>query len=320
MIVNELATPYEVTPLSNEAISSWGRIVFTEPRRAVGVDPTSRGHPTERRTAAGHNFGLDFDEHLQTMYARSIQQARDLVDYLDPKAGEVAIEVGAGAGRIAFDGGLAERLGPGGQLLLTDISGVRLDTCIERAREIRAKWVRVLRAPAERIPVVDDSADLVLAVSVLHFTDQDRAIAELARIAKPGGRIVISTGLDFVWTPPWWAALSPVRAALARHRMEYRPYLPTGDELLGRLGQAGLQVDRYRTFPEETLDFPNVDLAIGFWRQIGLVPLILRAIPVEEHELAQDEFDQRVRVMFATTAPEERRLHLSLMDVIARKP
>lgn len=306
--------------MSSGEFSRWGRIAFTGTFMALGAPSAPPPGPAGRSEPPSHSFGPEFDDYLQTMFARSLQQARDFVEFVGPEPGSIVIEVGAGAGRIAFDGGLAERLGPSGQLLLTDISGSRLNACIDRAQAFPALPVRVLRAAAEEILVASDTADLVLAVSVLHFTDQDRAIPELARVTKPGGRIAISTGLDFVWSQPWWTALAPVRAALARNGQEYRPFLPTSHELHGRLERAGLNVERYRSFAEETLDFPDVDLAIGFWRQIGLVPLILRDAPAEQHALVQDAFDDELRAMFARTESGERRLHLSLMDIIARKP
>jgi demethylmenaquinone methyltransferase/2-methoxy-6-polyprenyl-1,4-benzoquinol methylase len=47
-------------------------------------------------------------------------------------------------------------------------------------------------APVEKLPYSDDSFDRVLVVDALHhFCDQHEAIAELVRILKPGGRLVI---------------------------------------------------------------------------------------------------------------------------------
>lgn len=54
--------------------------------------------------------------------------------------------------------------------------------------------VRLCFADAHRLPFADDSFDAVVCAEVLeHITDWDAVVAELARVAKPGGRVVIST-------------------------------------------------------------------------------------------------------------------------------
>jgi ubiquinone/menaquinone biosynthesis C-methylase UbiE len=51
---------------------------------------------------------------------------------------------------------------------------------------------RVLEADAENLPFEDDSFDLVFSWGVIHHTsDMDRALAELVRVCRPGGRIVL---------------------------------------------------------------------------------------------------------------------------------
>jgi ubiquinone/menaquinone biosynthesis C-methylase UbiE len=50
----------------------------------------------------------------------------------------------------------------------------------------------VLEADGERLPFADSSFDLVFSWGVIHHsTDMDRALAELVRVCKPGGRVVI---------------------------------------------------------------------------------------------------------------------------------
>jgi ubiquinone/menaquinone biosynthesis C-methylase UbiE len=52
---------------------------------------------------------------------------------------------------------------------------------------------RLMLAPAERLPVADNCADLILcAFAMSYFPSASNAIAEMARIARPGGRVVVA--------------------------------------------------------------------------------------------------------------------------------
>ena len=61
------------------------------------------------------------------------------------------------------------------------------------ARRLRARAAtgRVVEAPADRLPFEDDSFDTVVSTLVLcTVPDQDRAISEIRRVLKPGGRLL----------------------------------------------------------------------------------------------------------------------------------
>lgn len=62
----------------------------------------------------------------------------------------------------------------------------------ERAQQARARAAGVARAVAERLPFADQTFDLVFSHEVLEHVDDDRASAiEMARVTRPGGRMVI---------------------------------------------------------------------------------------------------------------------------------
>ena len=56
--------------------------------------------------------------------------------------------------------------------------------------------LEVLDGRAEEIPVADSSFDVVIAQSAWHWVDEERAVPEVARVLRPGGR------LSLVWTGP----------------------------------------------------------------------------------------------------------------------
>jgi SAM-dependent methyltransferase len=68
--------------------------------------------------------------------------------------------------------------------------GLEFDT--ERARQAEASGLHVARAAAERLPFPPDSFDLILSHEVLeHVADDRRALEEITRVLRPGGRAVV---------------------------------------------------------------------------------------------------------------------------------
>ena len=91
--------------------------------------------------------------------------------------GAFIVDVGCGNGWI-----LQEALGRGCRGVGTEV----YDGLVELAR---ARGCEAVLAPAEALPFDDGSADGAIFAGVLPFTDEDRALAELARVLRPGGRV-----------------------------------------------------------------------------------------------------------------------------------
>ena len=106
---------------------------------------------------------------------------------------------------------------------------------------------------AEHLPFRDQSFDVVTAVTVLCFVEQrSRAVEEMARVLRPGGRLVIG-GLGR-WST--WAASRRVRAWLGNEFWRHARFT-TARELRTAAVAAGLRVDRLRG----AVYYPHCDLA-----------------------------------------------------------
>lgn len=104
--------------------------------------------------------------------------------------GETLLDVGAGDGLVGL--AAAERVGPSGHIILTEVSERLLQQGRARAEEAGvAGRCRFLLAPAEKLTgVADSSVNAVTTRSVLIYVDDKRAaLAEFFRVLKPGGRI-----------------------------------------------------------------------------------------------------------------------------------
>jgi 2-polyprenyl-3-methyl-5-hydroxy-6-metoxy-1,4-benzoquinol methylase len=120
-------------------------------------------------------------------------------------ADKTLLDIGCG------DGALASALARRGAI----VTGLDADSVMIAAARRRAKiegtQLHHVEGQAERLPFNDASFDLVVAVTVLCFVrDAERAFMEMARVLKPGGRLVI--GELGHWS--FWAAHRRIRGWL----------------------------------------------------------------------------------------------------------
>jgi ubiquinone/menaquinone biosynthesis C-methylase UbiE len=119
------------------------------------------------------------------------QEMRDaLFAVLAPASGERILEVGAGSGCYALE--VAEAVGPGGAVDIVDGLPDRLDDAMRGARERGLDNVTPTLGDGRYLPFGDawfDGAYMMAALG--DVPDQPAALAELARVLRPGGRLVI---------------------------------------------------------------------------------------------------------------------------------
>ena len=118
------------------------------------------------------------------------------------RPGQRVLDVAGGTGDLAL--ALARRVAAGdtggGQVILTDINGAMLGVGRDRMLDKGAS-VPAVQCNAEKLPFANDYFDLVtLAFGLRNMTHKDAALAELRRVIKPGGRLLV---LEFskVWAP-----------------------------------------------------------------------------------------------------------------------
>ncbi|MGZ0147429.1 class I SAM-dependent methyltransferase [Kribbella sp. WER1] len=209
------------------------------------------------------------------------------VDWLDPRPGTAALDLGAGSGSL---------------------TGVLLDhgckvTAVDAAPAMVAKLARLHPTAETRVmdahhlDFPDASFDLVCAGFVIHLLDDPAATAaEVRRVLRPGGVFSFSTPCDVKDAPEW-----DFYGALFR---EYQPYIPTGKGRLGRPlnGEQLLTATGFHTVTqtdvEQRLHVPDAD-TFWNWALSHGSRAFIDALPTPQ----RTEFESRVRQHLATMHP-----------------
>src|SRR5882672_316217 len=111
-----------------------------------------------------------------------------MLDMAGVASGSRVLDVAAGAGDQTLQA--ASRVGPGGSVLATDLSGAILAYAAAEARRAGLSNVATRVMDGEHLDLADASFDVVMSrVGLIYFPDQQRALAEMRRVLVPGGRV-----------------------------------------------------------------------------------------------------------------------------------
>lgn len=107
----------------------------------------------------------------------------------DVRPGMQVLDIAGGTGDLAR--AFARRAGPTGRVVLSDINEAMLRVGRDRLLD-EGLVLPTLACDAERLPFADASFDLVsVAFGLRNMTNKDAALAEMARVLRPGGRLLV---------------------------------------------------------------------------------------------------------------------------------
>jgi demethylmenaquinone methyltransferase/2-methoxy-6-polyprenyl-1,4-benzoquinol methylase len=171
------------------------------------------------------------------------------------RTGDRVLDVAGGSGDLAR--AFARRVGPGGEVWLTDINGAMLGVGRDRLLDAGIA-APILQCDAERLPLRSGTFDCVsVAFGLRNMTHKEAALAEMRRVLKPGGRLLV---LEFskVWKPlekaydwysfnvlPWLGRQVAKDEASYRYLAESIRVHPDQEVLRAMMEQAGLEDVEY---------------------------------------------------------------------------
>ncbi len=152
--------------------------------------------------------------------------------------GDSALDVCCGTGDLALE--LSGRVAPDGHVIGCDFSEPMLDLAREKAAARGASGVRFEWADALALPYDGERFDaLTVGFGVRNLADLDRGLREMARVLKPGGRLVI---LEIT---------QPTRPPLSTF------YSLWFDRVVPLLGAFSSDPEAYSYLPESVRSFPS---------------------------------------------------------------
>ncbi len=127
----------------------------------------------------GHDRSLSFGSAAAAYERGRPSYPPEAIDWLLPAGARQVLDLGAGTGKLTT------------RLVERGLDVVAVDPIPEMLEVLRASLpgTRALLGTAEGIPLPDNSVDAVLVAQAWHWVDADRAIPEVARVLRPGGRL-----------------------------------------------------------------------------------------------------------------------------------
>jgi demethylmenaquinone methyltransferase / 2-methoxy-6-polyprenyl-1,4-benzoquinol methylase len=99
--------------------------------------------------------------------------------------GDSALDVACGTGDLAIE--LARRVGPNGEVIGSDFADEMLERARAKAPALQWEWGNALE-----LPYAGGRFDAAtVGFGARNFSDLDRGLSEMARVVKPGGRVVV---------------------------------------------------------------------------------------------------------------------------------
>jgi demethylmenaquinone methyltransferase / 2-methoxy-6-polyprenyl-1,4-benzoquinol methylase len=161
------------------------------------------------------------------------------------------LDVATGTGDLAVE--MARRVMPGGEVVGSDFSEEMLTLARRKAPDLRFEWGNALELPYE-----DDRFDAAtVGFGARNFSDLERGLAEMARVVRPGGRVVVLE-ITTPQRPPlstffgvWFDHVVPLLGRLTGESVAYS-YLPSSvrrfpppEDLAAAMAGAGLRDIRW---------------------------------------------------------------------------
>lgn len=191
-----------------------------------------------------HVLSLNIDRHWRTRTTKLVP----------PVGTDPILDLCTGTGDLAF---AYDRAAEGKvEIVGADFCAPMLARAVAKAAKRGAAGrIKFVEADAQKLPFPDDTFQIVcVAFGLRNVTDTDRGLAEMVRVAKPGGRVAV---LEF--SKPRDRVFGPL------YRFYFRSILPRVGQIVSRSPD-----DAYSYLPASVLAFPDYEALTAKMEQHGL--------------------------------------------------
>ena len=192
----ELTEKNEIREAVRERYAEAARSVGAGRAACCGPSEASCGCGSDIPDACGEDFGVE-------LYASGDREAIPDAARLaslgcgNPTAvaelheGETVLDLGSGGGIDVLLS--ARRVGPPGKAYGVDMTDEMLELARRNQREAGVENVEFLKGTIEKVPLSDDSIDVIISNCVINLSgDKPAVFREAARLLRPGGRFAVS--------------------------------------------------------------------------------------------------------------------------------
>ena len=196
---------------------------------------------------------------------------RQMLDLARIQPGQRILDIAAGAGEPAVSA--AERVGPSGYVLATDISEGIVELALQVARERGLKQVDTRAMDGEKLDLPDASFDAVLCrLGLMYMPHPVSALREWRRALRAGGRVAV-----IVYSTPDRNNWGAMPASIIRRRAQLPPPVPGQPGPFSLGGPGALE---------------------GVFSQAGFANAEVRAVPVPHRMTSAAEYVRLAREAF----------------------
>ena len=226
------------------------------------------------------------------------EATRQMLDLARIQPGQRILDIAAGAGEPTVSA--AERVGPRGYVLATDISEGIVELALQVARERGLKQVETRAMDGERLDVPDASFDAVLCrLGLMYMPHPVTALREWRRALRAGGRVAV-----VVFSTPERNSWGAVPASIIRRRAQLPPPVPgqPGPFSLGGPGvlegifnQAGFANPEVRAVPAPHGTGSSAEYVQVAREAFGGFNAMMAHLPAQERESVWNEVEASMR-------------------------
>lgn len=262
---------------------------------AEPFDPIKYKETTREQWQAAAQAWNDWGALLRTWLGPATES---MLDMAKVGPGHRVLDVAAGAGDQTLQ--IAERVGPTGYVLATDISENILVFAAENARGAGHRNIETKVLDGEELDVPEGMFDAVISrVGLIYFPDQQKALSGMKRALKPGGRVAA-----IVYSTAENNKFFSIPVSVIRRRANLPPPLPgqPGPFSLGGPGvlletfrKAGFRDVESRTVPAPVRMKTAAECVRFEKESFGALHQMLASLDEAERETAWREIEQELR-------------------------